>query len=85
MLDVRGVPSDDPKSSVHESGAIAHVQVLEVEGSRRGRRHPAEGSCGRTRFAGLAVDGRHLEAAWNLRNPRLRPAEHGVVVSCIVS
>ena len=63
MLDVWRVPGDDPKPGVHESGAVAHVQVLEVEGSRRGRGNSAEGSCGRTRFAGLAVDGGHLEAA----------------------
>ncbi len=63
MLDMWRVLGNDPKSSVHEPGTVAHVQVLEVEGSRRGRRYSPEGSCGRTRFAGLAVDCGDLLAA----------------------
>ena len=57
VLKVKRVFSDQSKSGVHETCDVTQVQVLEVEGSRRGRGYTPEGSRGRTGLARFAVDG----------------------------
>ena len=57
VLKVRRVFSNQSKSGIHQTCDVTQVQVLEVEGSRRGRGYTTKGSRGRTGLARFAVDG----------------------------